>query len=263
MIDYIKYTLDGKTYNLFLNSDGTWSRDEFAPNVAGNYQLTFTISENGIITTIDSSNSLYETYLQVVADTERVAYLETLVPDFIAEIPEFAKLYKIENEALDTLYADINQVKNDAFIKSASNYSINRLESFMNIKGAGTLNQRKSYLITMLQKGNKLSEKLIKEIANTITGSDCVVTFIGSDELVNPEPGYGLLRVQVLSPDSSKNYRYDDIVRALKPLVPGHIKLFVIKYYSTWADVINNFNSWNTVKSYDNWSQVKNYLPPQ
>ena len=103
MINYIKYTVDGRTYSLTNNGDGTWSREENAPSVAGNYLLTFVISENGIITTVDSSNSLYETYLHVVVETERTVYLEKLVPDFVAEIKELTELYEIENKNFQIL----------------------------------------------------------------------------------------------------------------------------------------------------------------
>lgn len=263
MIDYIKYKIDGATYSLTNNGDNTWIREETAPRVAGNYLLTLIISENGIVTTINSSNSLYETYLNEIIEAESVAYLEKYVPDFMAETKQFKTIFDIENENFNNLYYQIEKIKSDAFITTASNDAIVRLEKSMSIKGLGTLNQRKSYLISMLQKGNKLSENSIKNITNAITGSNCIVTFFGSDESSNPVPGYGLLRVQVLSPDNSKDYRYEDIFRALKPLVPGHIQLLVIKYFSIWTDINNNLADWNAVASMNDWESVKNYIPTQ
>lgn len=263
MIDYIKYTIDDKSYSLTNNGDGTWSREENAPSVAGNYLLAFIVSENGIVTSIDSSNSLYDTYLQVVVETERTVYLEKLVPDFIAETNEFGVIFEIEDEAFDDLHTSIERIKSDAFITTASGDAITRIETFMGIKGVGTLSQRKSYLITMLQKGKKISETAIKEIANTITGSDCIITFFTADETSNPFSGYGLLRVRILSPDSSKDYRYEDIARALRPLVPAHIKLSVIKFFASWSDISDNFLDWDAVKSLSSWEAVKDYIPPQ
>ncbi len=262
MIDSIKYTIDGNTYSLTNNGDGTWSRDSIAPSVAGNYVLSFIVSENGIVTIIDSSNSLYETYLQVVVEAERIAFLEKLVPDFIAETAEFKELFEIENEAFDDLYSKINQLKADEFISTASGEAISRIEAFFRIVANGTLSQRRSYLISKLQNGNKLSEKLIKSIANTITGSDCIVSFTGSDELTNAFPGFGFLRVQVLSPDNDKDYRYEDIERSLIPLVPAHIKLSVVKYFALWQDARSNFADWKAVKNFTNWEAIKNYIPP-
>lgn len=263
MIDFIKYTVDQKTYSLTNNGDGTWTRDEAAPQVAGNYLLTFTISENGIITTVDSSNSLYETCLRVVAETERVSYLEQLVPDFIAEMKEFAELYQIENENFDDLHAVIEGIKSDAFISTASETAVERIETLMGYKGIGTLAQRKSYLTSLFCRGNKFNEATIKGIADAITGSDCRIVFFGAGETTNPLQGYGYLRVQVLAPDTSKDYKYEDIARALAPLVPAHIKLDVMKYYALWKDIHSNYVSWTAVKAMSSWQAVKDYVAPE
>jgi hypothetical protein len=79
----------------------------------------------------------------------------------------------------------------------------------------------------------------------------------------NPEPGHGFLRIQVLSPDNNKDYRYEDIARALKPLIPAHLKLSIIKYFATWGDIKFNFSNWNTVAAMPDWNAVKQYIPPQ
>jgi len=190
-------------------------------------------------------------------------YMQNYVPEFLTDILEFNLIYEIENKELDEIYAGIEKLKGDMFIRTASNEMILRLENFLRIKGMGTLEQRKNYLLTLFQKGKKLNEGKIKEVTNTIVGADCLVTFFSSDELNNPEPGCGILRVQVLSPEKGKDYRYDDIFRTLKPSVPGHIKLLVIKYFALWEDVKNNFSDWNTVKAMTDWQAVKSYIPPQ
>lgn len=263
MIDYIKYTIDGKTYELINNQNGTWSKQLNAPNVAGNYELLLEISENGIVTYIDSNDPRYDFYLFVIASAERVIYLQNYVPDFISSAKEFTKIYETENLELDKAFASIEKTVSDMFILSASSEVITRIENFIGIKGQGTLEQRKYFIISLLAKGSKLNEKVIKGIANTITGSNCIVTFFGADELDNPYPGYGLLQVQVLSPDNQKDWRYEDIFRALKPLTPAHIKLLVIKYFSTWEDIKNNFVGWDAVATnMEDWQTIKNYIPP-
>ena len=263
MIDYIKYIVDGVTYSLIKSGDDTWSREENAPSVAGNYLLTLIISEDGAVTTINSSSSLYEAYLNIIVETERAVYLENYVLDFIAETDQFISIFNIENESFDDLHAEIEKIKSKAFITTSYSDSITKTEEFLNIKGLGTLDQRKSYLISLNQKGNRLSESTIRDIANSISGSDCIITFFGSDESDNPISGYGLLKIQVLSPDSTKNYRYTDISRALVPLVPSHIKLSVIKYFATWQNINDNFADWTVVSAMSNWQAVSEYMSIQ
>lgn len=262
MIDFIKYTVDGKTYDLIHNGNGTFNKSVNAPTVAGRYDITIEVSENGIVTHIDSSDSRYRTVLEVIQGTERTVYLQKHVPDYISEITEFNILYNTENLELDKLYASLGTIKSDAFITTASNDAISRREKFIGVKPEGTLEHRKNYLKSLNSRSNKLNETTIKSIAKAIAGSDCIVKFYGANEVNNPELGYGLLRVQVLSPDGSINYRYEDIERALKPLVPGHLKLVVIKYFSRWMDISLNFSDWNTVKSFSSWGTLKNYIPP-
>lgn len=263
MIDYIKYTVDGKTYELTNNNDGTWSRSLNAPSVVGVYNLLLEIKQGDSIVYIDSSDSRYRFYLEVMEEIERKTNLIRYIPPVLQDVLEYNVIFDSENVELDYFYDSIKQVGLDAFIRTASAEKITRLETFLGFKGIGTLEQRRTYLLSLFRKGNKLNENSIKEITRTITGSDCIVTFYGSDEASNPQPGIGLLSVQVLSPDNSKNYRYEDIYRALSPLVPGHIKLVVIKYFATWGDVKKNFADWSAVNSLASWRDVKNYIPPQ
>jgi hypothetical protein len=258
----MKYTIDGKTYDLLKASDGSWSKEVNAPKVAGRYDITIEIRENGLITYVDSSDPRYQTFLEVIQSTERAVRLQNLVPDYISAVTEFNILYNTENSELDKLYASVERIKSDAFIGTASNDAISRREKFIGIKPEGTLEQRKNYLKSLNSRSNKLNELTIKSIANAIAGSDCIVKFFNATEINNPEIGFGLLRVQVLSPDGSKDYRYEDIERALKPLVPGHLKLVVIKYFSRWKDISVNFSDWNAVKSFSSWGTLKNYIPP-
>lgn len=262
MIDYINYTVDGKTYGLVRNSDNTWSKEASAPDVTGSYELLFEINENGIITEINSSDSQYSTYLQVVESAHQDINLIKYLPDFLQNIQEFNVLFDTEGRELDQFELNKEKVKDDMFLTSASNDAITRVEKFINIKGLGTLEQRRSYLISLFQKGKKFSEQKIKDITKTITGSDSIVTFLDANDAENTKAGNGVLQIQVLSPDNSKNYLYNDIARALKPLVPGHIDLLVIKYYSEWADISKNYANWTAIKAASSWQSINDYIAP-
>lgn len=263
MIDYIKYTINGQTYSLTNNGDGTWSRELDAPNVSGMYSLTLEIGQGGTKTHIDSTDPRYAFYLEVIEEIEREVNLASYLPDYLRGVLEFNVLFESQNVEFDVIYNRINKTMLDYFIRTASVERITELENFLRIKGEGTLNQRRSYLLALMQKGRKLNEGMIKEVTKTITGSDCIVTFFGADELNNPDPESALLQVQVLSPDNTKDYRYQDIFRTLKPLVPSHVKLLVIKYFSTWGDVANNFQDWNSVYGMSSWESLRSYIPPQ
>lgn len=263
MIDYIRYRIDGKSYELTKDEKGFWSKDLNAPSVVGRYDLVLEIGQNGIVTYIDSKDPRYSFYLDVIRQVDKRTNLISYLPGFLRDSEIFKEIFDPENIELDTLYYLVNRANLDAFIRTASNERIQRIEKFLGLKGLGTLEQRKLYLLTLFQRGKKLDEGVIKEVANTITGSDCIVTFFAADEASNPKAGYGLLRVEVLSPSNDINYRYPDIVRALKPLVPAHIDLLVVKFFATWEDVRDNFESWESLSAnMTDWKSLKDYIPP-
>lgn len=262
MIDYIKYTVDGEAYELIKNDDGTWSKELNAPSVVGRYDLILEVGQDGIKTYIDSKDPRYNFFLDVIEDADAKVDLIKYLPHYSKNSSVYNQLFEVENLELDILHSLIRKVSNDVFIRTASNEKITRLEEFLGFKGLGNLGQRKSYLLTLFQRGKKLNEEVIKEITNTIAGADCIVTFYASNEVDNPHQGYGLLRVQVLSPDNQKDYRYDDIQRALQSMIPAHIKLTVIKYFGTWAEAMDPFASWNDIyNNVEDWQGLKNYIP--
>jgi hypothetical protein len=263
MIDYIKYTLDGKTYQLIPNGDGTWSRDETAPKVSGNYSLLFEVSDNGYVSFIDSSLPQYEYYLSVIESIERRVFLEKYVLKEVAELKEFTCIFDAENEVLDQSNDDLQTITNDMLIKTASNDMITDIENFLEIKGQGTLDQRKYYLMSIFSRSKKFNEARIKEIVTTLTGAECAVFFYSESDVENPNPGKGFLQIKVLSPDGSKDYLYSDVERSIAPLVPSHLQLAVVRFFSTWYDIIDNYASWDAIRTAQNWDTIKSYIPPQ
>lgn len=262
MIEYIKFTVDGIQYTL-TNNEGVWQGIENAPNVSGNYSLIFEVSEDGIVTFVDSSSSLYNIYLQVIEEYEQLVDLFPYIPEFLREVDEIKALLDAENLVLDQFVTSLNRTLLDTFIVSASNDRILELENYIRIKSAGTLEQRKAYLTSLFQRTKRLDEARIKEITQTIASADCIVTFFSATQSLNPSPGYGLLRVQVLSPDNSRDYLYSDIERSLLALVPLHIKLAVIRYFAMWQDIRVNFLDWAAISGESSWSVIKEYIPPQ
>lgn len=181
--------------------------------------------------------------------------LKKHVPSFISELEEMKLLYEIENVDINELFNAIQQVKDDMFITTATDEAIVRLEDFLSLKGQGSLSQRKSYLISLMQ-GKKLNKRTIENIVNTIAGAKCIVKFYGADETDNPEPGHGVIEIKVLNPDYDKDYKFDDIQRTLRLIVPAHLKIFIMKYFGTWSYIKDNFTDWSAVSTFD-WSSVQ------
>lgn len=189
--------------------------------------------------------------------------LLSLLPSFFQAILDYQELCKAEQIEFQGLKKKMIALWENLYTLTASGERIAEIEQFFGIKSEGTLEQRKSYILALQAQTGKLNEAKIKEVANTIAGARCNVTFFDEAEALNPYPGYGTLRVQVLSPDNDKDYRYADIERTLQPLTPAHIRLMVEKYFATWQDVKATLASWETVSQMASWGAVKEYIPPQ
>lgn len=125
------------------------------------------------------------------------------------------------------------------------------------------MEQRRAYIKALYCKGDKLSETSIEAIVRSITGGKAIVKFFTGGEALNPSPGQGTLRIQVLSPDSTVDYKFDDIIRAIAPYMPAHIKLIILKYFATWGDIKEAHMDWTSVSQLDSWQALYNYIPPQ
>lgn len=184
------------------------------------------------------------------------------LPDFLKDIDEFKVIMSAETNQFNKLLNDIESNLDNNFIDFMTLETMIRIETFLGIVGEGTLEQRKNYLKALIRKGYKLSETSIKAIVKSITGGLCVVAFFAGNDTLNPTPGQGTLRVQVLSPDYSVDYKFDDILRAIAPYMPAHIKLNIIKYFATWENISIDFQTWDLLKqSKSTWQDIYNYIP--
>lgn len=260
-MDYIKYTVDGKDTYL-ENVDGKWVEILNAPKIKGNYAFNLELNKDGRVTYINSDDPRIDLSLSVMDNISNDINLLKYLPEFMQEILELKEIMSAENIVFNIFSSELEYFLDQMFLDSASPDTVLRLENFLGIKGEGTLSQRKSYILALIKKGDKLSEKSIKTIVNTITGSKAIVTFYTINDVNSPKLGHAVLLVQVLSPDNNKDYKYEDIQRALQPLVPAHIELIVMRYFATWGNVKDNYSDWSAVARAHNWKEINDYIPP-
>ena len=264
MITSANYTIDGKVKNLNKGEGDIWSDINQAPNEAGLYPIGISVSnEVGQTAYIDSSSSKFDLNLMVEEDVKNNISLVEYLPEYLQDIKEFKLIMEAESQKFNELYFIKDKTLDMHFVDYMDIEAITRYETFLGIVGEGTLEQRRSYIRALYSKGDKLSENSIKAVVKSITGGKALVKFFGGDEALNPNPGQGTLKVEVLSPDPEVDYKFDDIIRAIAPYMPAHLKLNLIKYFSTWGDISEAYSDWNSIKQASNWKEIYNYIPPQ
>lgn len=173
------------------------------------------------------------------------------LPQYLQDIKEFNIIFDSEDIQLDILFPLIESIFNERLIMQCSEERLSQWEKALGATPKGTVEERRYFIKALLRGSGKLNENKIKSVVEAFTGGETLVSFENS-----------VINVKVLPPNNGEVYRFPDVERALKPLVPAHLGLSVMRYYSTWGDIKNNFGSWDTVKRSENWNEIKNYIAP-
>lgn len=188
--------------------------------------------------------------------------IKDYIPSYLKDIREFELISQVESKKINELTNVMKKNLDNSCIVSMNEESIIRTEKFLGIQPEGNLEQRRQYLLALGRKRDKLNEVTIKSMVMAIMSVDSTVKFYTGSEENAPEPGQGVIQIMVFPSSNQEEFRFEDIERALKPLIPGHIKLNVTRYYSSWRDVMNNFTNWRNIKdTMKNWRELYYYMP--
>lgn len=147
------------------------------------YPITITvIADNGAITIIGSDDPELGKLLRLIVLGESIAAQRMLgyLPEFLRTAREIKAILESEGHEIDRLSDNIQLIINDAYIMSASESRIQQWEQKLKIVPAGTLEQRKQFILAVLRGQGKLNETKIKSVVNAFTGGEAIVTFTNS-----------------------------------------------------------------------------------
>lgn len=264
MIKKATFSVDGVTKELDKTGEQIWSSVSQAPNEAGRYLVAVMVEDMvGHVTIVDQNDPRFNMLLNVEDENPYNINLIELLPEYLYDIREFKLIMEAESDRFNDFYFKLDKLVDFQFVNSMPVEILQRYETFLGIVGGGTVEQRRAYIKALYSKGYKLSETSIKAIVKSITGGKAVVKFFTGGEALNHNTGHGTLRVQVLSPDPTINYKFDDIIRAIAPYMPAHIKLELLRYFSTWEDIEEAHLDWSSIRQSQSWQTLYNYIPPQ
>lgn len=261
-MDKVVYTVDGRNFNLENEKNGDFFSELNAPQKAGLYKGSVSVTREGLTTVIDSLDENFNLKLIVEDRIEDIINLKDYVPEFMAEKIEFDQIMNTESKYLNKINHYIETAINNNFIDCSDGYGIERIEKFLKIVPKGSLSQRKDFLKSLYLNGNKISKSRIEEIIKNITGGKSIIKFWTENEKGNPFPKFAYLEIRVLSPDIAKDYNFLNVERIIKPLIAAHIKLSIKKWFSTWIDIKDSYDSWETIfNSAVNWDKIYSFIP--
>lgn len=252
MIKTMTAKIDGQIITFASSNGVNWVVTSVAPDTEGVYPVTLTVTTTrGNTHTFTADDAEFSRYLNLYVSNRSTNLIEYL-PHFLHEVVELQETFRPIDYEIDILFPYIESMYAEAVVSYCSDERIKEWEKDLHITPIGTIDERRLYIKAMLRGGGKLNEAKIKSVVNAFTGGgDARVLFEDSTIIV-----------QVLPPDDGEVYRFLDVERALKPLIPAHLNLLVERYYSTWGDVSTQHTSWDSVTRFGDWGSVRKWVAP-
>lgn len=256
---YVQVTVDGKTYNLVKSADGDWKVTNRAPLLVGDYLVTVTITtEQGQEITLDTTDEeLLKALILLVREgtTESGNRMLNYYPWVVKCITEFQALIMAEGFEIDFGKSDIDLIVNNAYLTTMDEERIYEWENMLGLASDSddTIEDRRDKVIAVIRGNGKLNTALINAIVGAFTNGGTATSYIENS----------VLYIKILPPVDNKQYKFDNVIKAIAPKVPAHLGLAVSRNYATWGDIKTNFASWEAVVAQDDWETIKLYIPPQ
>lgn len=181
------------------------------------------------------------------------------VIDLMKYLPQYyqenAEMIEIQRKSLGAeayaLSVDIPFIFIQGFISTADASRLAEWEHDLGIVAANTIEQRRENILAFFRRKGKLDEQTIKNIvALYYDNSECTVVIEESTIKITVYPSH------------EEYVTFDKIMADLNVKKPAHLGCIVAgRYYCTWGDIKNDFNSWEEVKNKGSWKSVKLHLP--
>lgn len=213
---------------------------EVTPTQTTTYTLTVTAA-NGR----SSSSSV-----MVVVESGQIELMKYL-PEYWHPNAEMQQIQQNTlNYSLYNLHNAYNVITTEAYIGTSNNARLTEWEHDLGITSSDTLEERRRNILSFFKRKGKLDEENIRLIVNNFAnGADCIVEFI---------PSYIRILIRPRHENETVFPKVESIINAKKP---AHLGLYVERYYCTWGEVKDSFDTWNDVKNKGSWNDVRLFLP--
>lgn len=175
------------------------------------------------------------------------------LPPFWHEYAEMQQILQNEGLELDDLDDSSNCILNDAFILTMGESRIEEWEAWLKLPPNGTLDDRRMAILSYFAVIVKMTRESIEVlVASLYSNARAEVIFKNSTISITIKP---------LPDHDADELDFQRLLDQLKLRKPCHITLFTERWYCTWGDIKNGFNSWQALKDdRTNWQHVIEFI---
>lgn len=174
-------------------------------------------------------------------------------PEVIKSIRDFQELILTQSLEVEEMHEELKKILGNAYISTANESRISEWEAFLGIvpldQGEDDvetwLSDRRETILARIFQTPKLNSKSISDIVKIFTGGTAVSYFKD-----------GVIHIQITPPKNNKQFKFENVEQELSKKIPAHLMFTVSRNYrtwlqinngATWADVNNDYGTWETV----------------
>lgn len=175
------------------------------------------------------------------------------LPLYWHEYEEMQELLKAMGVEINELTDDAEAIIDDAFIMTMGESRIEEWEKWLKLPPNGTLDDRRMAILSYFAVISKMTRESIQTLVKTLySNARSEVVFKNSTISITIKP---------LPDHDSDELDFQRLLDQLKLRKPCHITLFIERWYCTWGDIKNGFNSWQALKDdRTNWQHVIEFI---
>ena len=176
------------------------------------------------------------------------------LPPFWHEYAEMQQILQNEGLELDDLDDSSNCILNDAFILTMGESRIEEWEAWLKLPPNGTLDDRRMAILSYFAVIAKMTRESIEVLVASLY-SNARAEVIFKNSTIN-------ITIKPLPDHDADELDFQRLLDQLKLRKPCHITLFTERWYCTWGDIKNGFNTWQALKDdRTNWQHVIQFIP--
>ena len=175
------------------------------------------------------------------------------LPLYWHEYEEMQELLKAMGVEINELTDDAEAIIDDAFIMTMGESRIEEWEKWLKLPPNGTLDDRRMAILSYFAVISKMTRESIQTLVKTLySNARSEVVFKNSTISITIKP---------LPEHDADELDFQRLLDQLKLRKPCHITLFTERWYCTWGDIKNAFNTWQSLKDdRTNWKHVIEFI---
>ena len=175
-------------------------------------------------------------------------------PEVIKAIREFQLLISTQSMQVEEMHKNLIIVLGNSYVSTADESRIEQWEKVLGItplpQGSDTLetwlSDRRETILARLYTAKKLNTKSIAEIVSVFTNGTATSYFKDST-----------IHVLISPPKNNKQYKFENVEQELRKKIPAHLMFQVSRNYYTWLESQEKYSTWGDVNNAcENWETL-------